>query len=146
MFVTLLTFHPLIEGLPPLLNVDVANIANIFVTPLTFQLPMSLLKFVFLNILDILTTLLVSQLLTPLIVVIELQLKNIAVVAVIPTKFGVSVTPVNTKLVHPENIVIFESLIPRKGPNFKTSLNTSAEDGEISDVLNPVTVPLIVIV
>jgi hypothetical protein len=68
----------------------------------------------------------VFQLLTPLIVVALEQDLNILVVAVIPDKSGVSVTPVNTKLLQPENIATFELLRPRKGPHFKTSLNASA--------------------
>jgi hypothetical protein len=74
---------------------------DIFVTPETFQEPILSLNVVEpLNMRDILITLLVSQLLTPLIVVIP-QLLNIFVVAVIPTKSGVSVTPVNVKLAQP---------------------------------------------
>ena len=41
-FVKLLGVHPLIDGEPPLLNpVQVWNIYDVFVTLLTFQLPMS---------------------------------------------------------------------------------------------------------
>ena len=55
--VTLLGVHPLIDGEPPLLNaVADENIVAMFVTLLTFQLPMFWLKLVALvNILDILT-------------------------------------------------------------------------------------------
>jgi hypothetical protein len=92
---------------------------------------------------DILVTLLVSQPLTPLIVVIP-QLLNILVVAVIPTKSGVSVTPVNTKLLQPKNIVAFELLSPRNGPHFSISRISNLDPVLLN--LNPVTSPLIVIV
>ena len=144
MLVTLLTFQPLIDGLPPLLKTGaLLNMLDIFVTPDTFHPPILSLKVLERNMLDMSTTSAVFQLFTPLIVV-TLDDLNIFVVAVIPTKSGVSVTPVRVRLLQPENIPELELLRPLKVPHCNTSLITVAEV-PTEPKENPVT-PSIVIV
>ena len=127
------------------------NIEPILVTADTFQLPIFWLKLVaLLNIAPMFITLETSQLFILLTVVKEVQLLNILGICSAFDKLRVPVTPVNTKLEHPQNIPLKSYLAkifeysPLNCPHCSICLILSLSPELLN--LNPVTVPFITIV
>jgi len=103
MSLTLDVVHPLMLGLPPLLKFCAKrNMLLILVTPETFQEPIFWSKFVALQNIPVNDVMFdKSQEFKLLIVVNVVHPLNIELKVVVPLKFNVSVTPVNTKLEQP---------------------------------------------